>query len=80
MDTSKNMEQSGVEATSTKDIYRVGVTIMILLAVFTIGEYAISAVGTSWVFVFILIAALKAFLVVRDYMHLGRLFSSEEEH
>jgi hypothetical protein len=74
MDTNDAMEQKKQEK------YRVGVTILILLAVFTLGEYGVSAVGANWLGVFVLIALLKAFLVLRDYMHIGRLFSSEEEH
>ncbi|GAB4497928.1 MAG: hypothetical protein OHK0052_10380 [Anaerolineales bacterium] len=60
--------------------YQIGVTILLLLAVLTAGEFMIAAAGANWVNVFILIALLKAFLVVRDYMHLGRIFSNEEEH
>jgi len=60
--------------------FRVGGAVLLLLAVFTIGEFAISAVGATWVSIFVLIAVLKATLVLRDYMHIGRLFSDEENH
>ncbi len=69
-----------------KDKYGVGVTILVLLAAASIGEYGIAVtgqnllrVGSDMGFVLILIALLKAFLVVRDYMHIGRLFSGGEE-
>jgi fatty acid desaturase len=58
--------------------FRVGLTVLILLAVLTIGEYALGAVGANWVPVFIAILLFKAFLVIRDYMHFGKLFSSAE--
>ena len=56
-----------------------GITILILLGALTIGEFAIASVGSSIGVVLMLIALLKAGLVIRDYMHIGRLFSSEEE-
>lgn len=58
--------------------YRVGLTILILLVVLTIGEFGLGAVGANWTSVFIAIALFKAFLVIRDYMHFGKLFSGEE--
>lgn len=58
--------------------YRVGVTILLLLAVLTIGEYFIGSIAIGWWMPLILIAILKAFLVIRDYMHIGRLFGGEE--
>ncbi len=60
--------------------YRVGLTILILLVVLTIGEYGLGAVGANWISVFIAIALFKAFLVIRDYMHIGKLFAGEEEY
>jgi hypothetical protein len=59
--------------------YRIGSTVLILLAVLTIGEYALGSVGANWISVFIAIAGFKAFLVIRDYMHIGRLFTNEGE-
>lgn len=60
--------------------YSMGVTIALLLAVTTIGEYGIAVVGKNLGAVLMLVAFFKAFLVVRDYMHVGRLFSSGEDH
>lgn len=73
MDNSEEMEARKTYA------YRVGLTIFILLFVLTIGEYGLGAVGANWTSVFIAIALFKAFLVIRDYMHIGKLFSSEEK-
>ena len=62
-----------------KNAYGAGLVILVLLAVFTIGEYWIGSVASEWWWALIGIAVLKAFLVIRDYMHVGRLFASDEE-
>ncbi len=61
-----------------KEKFNIGLTILLLLGVFTFGEFGIAAVGANVVAAFIGIALLKAFLVMRDYMHIGRLFAEEE--
>ena len=58
--------------------YTKGIVILVLLAVLTIGEYFIGAVASAWWAPLLAIAALKAFLILRDYMHVGRLFADEE--
>jgi len=66
--------------------YKAGVIVFIILAVFTAIEFAASQMG-SWVSALqaavlptlIVLALLKAFLVVRDYMHIGKVFFGEEE-
>lgn len=70
-----------------KEKWSAGATILLLLAVATIGEFAIANVSNKLLrvtsdigWVLISIAVFKAFLVVRDYMHVGRLFSSGEEY
>ena len=80
------MEDVNLEA-KKKEKYSAGVTIALLLAVASIGEYGIAVTGDNLVkvgadmgFVLILIGVFKAFLVVRDYMHVGRLFSKGDEH
>jgi len=80
------MDTEKMEA-KKKEKWNVGVTIMLLLGAATIGEFAIAVVAqdllrvTSDVgWVLMLVALFKAFLVVRDYMHVGRLFSGGEEH
>ena len=59
-------------------IYENGITILIILAVLTIGELWFALFHLNWWSILIVIALVKAFLVVRDYMHIGRLFSGEE--
>jgi cytochrome c oxidase subunit IV len=60
-------------------IYEKGIFVLIILASLTIGELWFALFGITWWSILILIALGKAFLVVRDYMHIGRLFT-EEEH
>jgi hypothetical protein len=58
--------------------YKTGIIVLAILAVFTAIEFTVSQLG-NWIAVLVLIGLLKAFLVVRDYMHIGKLFSGEEE-
>jgi len=59
--------------------YRIGWVVLILLAFLTIGEYLIGSYTVGLASALLLIALIKAFFVVRDYMHIGRLFAGEEE-
>jgi hypothetical protein len=65
--------------TKKKNAFRIGVAVFILLAFMTIGEFFIGAYVVGWAAPLWLIAFLKAALIVRDYMHLPRLFAGEEE-
>lgn len=62
-----------------KEAYRTGVVVMILLGILTIGEFFIGSVASVWWAPLIGIALLKAYFVVRDYMHLPRLFNPDQE-
>jgi hypothetical protein len=68
-----------VMETEKKEAYRRGVAVIILLAFLTISEYWIGTVAYYWWAAIIGIALLKSFFVVRDYMHIGRLFAADEE-
>ena len=61
------------------ELYRKGIAIIILLFFLTLAEYWIGVVAYAWGAVILAISLLKAFFVVRDYMHIGRLFASDEE-
>lgn len=65
--------------TLKKEKFGVGVSVLILLAALTLGEFGIASVGRNLGTILMLVALLKAFFVVRDYMHFGRLFAEEEE-
>jgi hypothetical protein len=62
-----------------RDAYRVGVAVFILLMVLTIGEFFIGSIAFTWAWPLWGIAILKAAMIIRDYMHLPRLFSGKEE-
>ena len=58
---------------------RIGITVLILLVTLTIGEFLLGAFTEGLWTALLIIALIKAFFVVRDYMHISRLFASEEE-
>ena len=62
-----------------KAAWQIGLAVFVLLFALTIGEFFVGAVAVNWWFILIAIALLKAFFVVRDYMHLPRLFKGDEE-
>jgi len=62
-----------------KQAYNAGVVILILLAVLTVGEFLIGSVASIWAMPLLAIALIKAYLIVRDYMHIGRVFARDEE-
>jgi hypothetical protein len=59
--------------------YRLGIAVVILLIVLTIGEYFIGKIAVGWTWPLWGIAIIKAFFIIRDYMHLPRLFGEGEE-
>jgi cytochrome c oxidase subunit IV len=61
-----------------KQAYRKGAIILLMLAVLSVGEYLIGYYASLWWAPILAIALLKAFLIVRDYMHIGRLFAGSE--
>ena len=63
-----------------KAAYEKGIIILVWLAVLSIGELWFALMGIPWWSILVVIALVKATLVVRDYMHIGRMFSGEEEH
>jgi len=59
--------------------YNIGVVVFILLIALTIGEYFIGSIAVGWTWPLWLIAIIKAVLIIRDYMHVNRLFAGNEE-
>jgi hypothetical protein len=69
-----------MDANSRKnELFRVGLVVFFLLAVLTIGEFMLGVVSVSWAAPLFGIAILKAALIIRDYMHLSRLFAGDDE-
>jgi hypothetical protein len=62
-----------------KQAFSMGITVLLLLAVMTMGEFFVGSIASLWWAPLLGIAVLKAFFIVRDYMHLGRVFASDEE-
>jgi Prokaryotic Cytochrome C oxidase subunit IV len=62
-----------------KEAYQKGIAIIILLAVLSVIEFTIGRLAAAWWVPLMLIALVKAFFVVRDYMHIGRVFAGDEE-
>jgi hypothetical protein len=69
-----------MDVKKNKTAYEKGLMVFVWLAVLTIGELWFALMEIPWWSILILILLIKAVLVVRDYMHIGRLFSGEEEH
>jgi hypothetical protein len=65
--------------TKKKAAWQIGFAVFLLLLALTIGEFFVGTVAVTWWFILMGIAVLKAFFVVRDYMHLPRLFKGDEE-
>ena len=62
----------------TKTAYRIGWTVLFLLAILTVGEFFLGAIASVWWAPILAVATLKAYLIVRDYMHIGRVFAADE--
>lgn len=62
-----------------KNAYRIGQAVLFLLAIVTVGEYLLGTVASDWWAPLLGLAVLKAFFVMRDYMHLSRVFAGDEE-
>jgi cytochrome c oxidase subunit IV len=69
-----------MEEDKKKQAFRIGAVVFGLLAVLTTGEYLIGSIASVWWAPLLGIAILKAFLIMRDYMHVGRAFAMEEDH
>lgn len=61
------------------DAYRVGVAVFMVLAVLSIGEFFIGRIAVNWTWPLWGIILIKSALIIRDYMHIGRLFGEVEE-
>jgi hypothetical protein len=61
--------------------YSVNILVLIILAILTAGEYYLGVIATTNIAGLMLaIGLLKAYFIVKDYMHVGRVFSGGEDH
>jgi heme/copper-type cytochrome/quinol oxidase subunit 4 len=61
-----------------KQTYKLGLIILIVLAVLTAIEFGVATAHIPWVWIFFLLALIKAWFVLQYYMHLPRLFKAEQ--
>jgi len=64
-----------------KQLLKIGTSVIVLLFFLTLVEFFIGAYVKIWWGAVILlgIGLLKSVFVIRDYMHVGRLFAGDEE-
>lgn len=62
-----------------KEALRTGNIVLSLLGVLTLGEFLVGAIAPPWVLILWIVALWKAFYVVKEYMHIGRVFGGDEE-
>jgi hypothetical protein len=61
-----------------KVAYRNGVIVLVILFAMTLIEFFIAIYLPYWWGALMAVVAIKAFFVIRDYMHIGRVFAAEE--
>jgi hypothetical protein len=76
---SEIMEQNVQLEENKKRALNVGLVVLIMLAVLTLGEYLMGSIASTWFAPLMFVALIKAFFIVRDYMHLSRVFEGDEE-
>lgn len=78
------MTEKQASSPQQQDRYKVelrsGLWIFFLLMIFTAGEYVAAVVSPALGWLLIIVALPKAYFVVTEYMHIRKLWQSEEEH
>lgn len=75
-----NKEEKLVQVDPRKADLKSGAYVLLMLGVLTLGEYLVGTIAPTWIALLWIVAIWKAIYVVKDYMHIGRLFSGEEGH
>jgi CHASE2 domain-containing sensor protein len=75
----ETMARGDFAMSNSKQALRTGIVVMIILAVLTALEYGLGLFTAGWWLPLILLALLKAYFVLRDYMHIARLWTADEE-
>lgn len=60
--------------------YRQGVIVFIVLAILTVIEFFVSSAFNGSAVLLLIIALLKAGIIVNFFMHIYRLWRTEEDH
>lgn len=73
-DKKENAGENGL-----KEVLRAGGWVLMMLTVLTFGEFLLAVIAPPWGYMLLLIAAWKSYYVVKNFMHIGRLFGGDEE-
>jgi undecaprenyl pyrophosphate phosphatase UppP len=60
--------------------FRLGIVVLLILAVLTVVEFVVATINIPWIWILYVIALVKAWFVIKHYMHFPRLFTEEESH
>ena len=72
-------KENAQEKDSRRSALYMGGWIFIMLAVLTFGEFLVGAIASPWGPMLLFVAFFKAFWVIKEYMHIGRAFSPDDE-
>lgn len=72
-------QEKSEQPNGRKSALYVGVWVLLMLGVLTFGEYLVGVIAPPWGQLLLLVAAFKAFWVIKDFMHVGRVFGEDEE-
>lgn len=73
------MADNNDQSAKRREELNAGSWVFMMLAVLTIGEFLVGAIAPVWGQALLLVAGFKAFFVIVYYMHVGRLFTPEDE-
>lgn len=62
-----------------QEAYSIGNLVLVILVILSIGEFFFAIIAVTWWQPLVLILLIKAFYIVRDYMHISHLWNPEEE-
>ena len=61
-----------------KLLFRLGIVILLILAILTVVEFVVAKINIPWPWILYIIALIKAWFVIKHYMHFPRLFAEEK--
>jgi hypothetical protein len=73
----KELTPEEAQAAAYKKALSDGGFVLVILGVLTFGEFIVGSVAPAWGTVLLIAALSKAFFVVRDYMHISRLWKNQ---
>ena len=78
-DTNQELKQD-LKQDKKAAAYRVGIIVLLVLALLTAAEYAVAINMTNATVILFIIALLKAAPILQVFMHVSSLWSEEEGH